>query len=146
MPQSAEVRKSYIRQWYITNRDKVLAHQRKYQAANRAHVKKQQRRTYLLRTFGLTEEQFVAMCEEQQYRCAICGIDKPGGSGQWNIDHDHVTGKVRRLLCLVCNVGLGWYERTVDRHDLFRAYLVQFKEVDGMEAFASFSDRDKEEV
>ena len=40
--------------------------------------------------------------------CAICGRPpKPGGL-RLNIDHDHVTGNVRGLLCAPCNRMLGW--------------------------------------
>jgi hypothetical protein len=48
------------------------------------------------------------MLVEQNYRCAICGTDKP--TGKWvvfAVDHCHVTGKVRGLLCNECNRGMG---------------------------------------
>jgi hypothetical protein len=41
----------------------------------------------------------------QNAQCAIC--DTPTHPLKLNIDHDHVTGKVRGLLCTACNSGLG---------------------------------------
>ena len=37
--------------------------------------------------------------------CAVCG--KGARKRKLNVDHDHVTGKVRGLLCTRCNITLG---------------------------------------
>ena len=52
---------------------------------------------------------------EQDGKCAICGTDKPGGMGDWHLDHDHAYPKNdkrgwRGLLCHRCNFDLGVYE------------------------------------
>lgn len=40
--------------------------------------------------------------------CAICGsTDTQWSVGTWHTDHNHETGKVRGLLCQMCNTGLG---------------------------------------
>ncbi len=48
------------------------------------------------------------MLAAQGGRCAlfrICGSVHPGGKwNRWHVDHDHVTGKVRSLLCNDCNL------------------------------------------
>lgn len=60
--------------------------------------------------YGVTPEQFKTMWREQGGRCAICAKSLNEGAGKHAIDHDHETGLVRALLCISCNVGLGWFE------------------------------------
>lgn len=65
-------------------------------------------RARTLRAYGLTEADWDGFIKRQKNRCAVCRTDKPGGRGErWHIDHDHVTGQVRGLLCGKCNSGIG---------------------------------------
>lgn len=65
---------------------------------------------HLKKKYGLTQTDYDALCDKQEHRCAICGAQKADDSGkEWNVDHDHKTGKVRGLLCRRCNGGLGWF-------------------------------------
>jgi hypothetical protein len=59
-----------------------------------------------LNRYGLTHEAFLRMLADQGDRCAICRTAEPTGIG-WCVDHDHVTGQVRGVLCDYCNQGLG---------------------------------------
>lgn len=54
------------------------------------------------------------MLSAQGDLCAICGKQATGtgtrgGPPRFHVDHDHVTGKVRGLLCGGCNIGLGGF-------------------------------------
>lgn len=49
------------------------------------------------RTYGITEEEFAAIWAAQGERCYICRREVH--SKRPAVDHDHVTGKVRGLLC-----------------------------------------------
>lgn len=64
-----------------------------------------------LERYGLTIEQHDVMLAGQDGLCAICGNPpNPDGvraSSRLHADHDHVTGKVRALLCNSCNNGIG---------------------------------------
>ncbi|WP_246323854.1 endonuclease VII domain-containing protein [Petropleomorpha daqingensis] len=63
-------------------------------------------RTYhLKRRYGITAEDADAMLAEQDGLCAICGVAPAA-----HVDHDHVTGAVRQLLCFNCNGGLGQFK------------------------------------
>ena len=54
----------------------------------------------------MTLEAFWEMVNTQNGRCAICDIFK---GNTLAVDHDHVTGRVRQLLCTSCNTGLGQF-------------------------------------
>lgn len=60
------------------------------------------RNFHLKRRYGITAEQFDAMAAAQGGLCLLCRARPPK-----HVDHDHLTGKVRGLLCSGCNQGLG---------------------------------------
>jgi hypothetical protein len=69
------------------------------------------RRKMVLRRYGLTVEQFDNMLKEQKGLCYMC--HKPNITNRaFHVDHNHTTGKVRKLLCHRCNNGLRFIEDT----------------------------------
>ena len=51
------------------------------------------------------------MYAAQDGKCAICAKGAEDElHGVFSVDHDHVTGAVRALLCRPCNLGLGKFE------------------------------------
>lgn len=68
-----------------------------------------QRAWMLKHRFDLTVEQYDAMLEKQGGVCGMCGQTCSSGR-RLAVDHDHQTGRVRGLLCVRCNRGLGAYE------------------------------------
>ncbi len=84
-------------------------------------------RNHNLEKFGLTHDDYLQMFENQDGKCAICQTDDPGkGLKNFNIDHDHNTGKNRALLCRHCNTALGGFK---DDPNLLR------KAIDYLESF-----------
>lgn len=86
------------------------------------------RRYKLKVNFGITLEQYNEMFEQQDGCCAICretesGV-KHGRLIDLSVDHDHVTGEVRRLLCGSCNKGLGFF---MDSPDLLAAAILYLR-------------------
>jgi hypothetical protein len=67
------------------------------------------RRRSLLAAFGITLEQYDEMLAAQGGGCAICGRACLTGRAL-AVDHDHETGVVRALLCVICNRYLGVVE------------------------------------
>lgn len=66
---------------------------------------------HVKRKYGLTQEQYLQMLEEQNGVCAIClnpenKVHKGNQKSMLSVDHDHETGAVRGLLCDRCNTGL----------------------------------------
>lgn len=54
------------------------------------------------RRFGLDPEGYETLLRTQKGKCAICRKKR-----KLVVDHDHVTGRVRGLLCQPCNMGIG---------------------------------------
>lgn len=60
---------------------------------------------YIKSRYGITVEEYSKMYDDQKGLCAICGKDN--GDIRLHVDHCHTTGKVRGLLCFLCNSALG---------------------------------------
>ncbi len=80
------------------------------------------KRTARAKKFGLTLEEYDDLLDGHE-RCPICLSTEPGGQGDWHIDHDHETGKVRGLLCSRCNLALGHLKDNVASMTRMQAYL-----------------------
>ena len=69
------------------------------------------RNSWLKRQYGISLAEYEEMLRKQNGLCAICNLPERrvvnGTKFQLNVDHNHNTGKVRGLLCFVCNTALG---------------------------------------
>lgn len=68
------------------------------------------RAKYFKKTYGITMEDYELKLSRQNGLCGICKTDKPGGRGNFHVDHCHKTGVVRGLLCMACNIALGKFK------------------------------------
>lgn len=113
------------RRYYAAHREKMREQQRVWRelnpdrvmARNQASAEKR-RWQALARDHGLTPDAFLELWRQQDGRCAICRRQLAAramsrkeagsaGSPQSHVDHCHKTGRIRGLLCLHCNHGLG---------------------------------------
>lgn len=93
-----------------------------YSKVHREKRNKYYRRRNLLWRHGLTEEEYEAKLFDQSGVCMICL--KPDEKGRrLYVDHNHETGKIRGLLCLRCNVGLGSFRDADELLDRAADYL-----------------------
>lgn len=70
---------------------------------------------HLLRKLNKTEEDYVALRELQNGRCAICGrLSNNKHTDKLYWDHDHETNEPRGLLCSRCNSGLGFFSDNLE--------------------------------
>ncbi|SRR6266446_2593177 len=84
---------------------------RRWREANPERNKKIQRKGHLKWKFGITLEEYNAMFASQGGRCAICGRTE---ETELSIDHSHVTGNNRGLLCRQCNAALGAFGDSIE--------------------------------
>lgn len=82
-------------------------------------VRREARSVHLRNKYGLTLEAYDVRVEAQGGRCAAC--DTP--TEHLLVDHDHVTGEVRDLLCNGCNCSLGHAGDSIERLRQLIAYL-----------------------
>lgn len=79
--------------------------------------------------FGVTREDFQKMKDAQDNLCAICGTSDPRGRGEFHIDHCHITGKLRGLLCSPCNLALGGFKDSPAILNKALEYLAKYKTI-----------------
>lgn len=110
------------RKYYENNRDKFNARRIRYKSISK--------NCYLKRTYGMTLEQYNRLLHEQLSRCAICGSDNPKSfkNVSFHVDHDHITGKVRGLLCSNCNMALGLLKDDISILSKTIIYLTKHKD------------------
>jgi Recombination endonuclease VII len=98
------------------HRDKVRARERK---ASRARDAMTRRKHRLRCVYGISLEEYDAMLDRQGGVCAICK-KKPDEGKVLFVDHCHMTGMVRGLLCHKCNMVLAFGN---DDPDILRAAI-----------------------
>ena len=75
--------------------------------------------------FGISEEEYIKMSDAQGNRCAICGVHQLELEKRMAVDHSHKTGKIRGLLCMHCNLGIGHLQDSVDLLEKAQKYLLE---------------------
>lgn len=91
------------------NQEQIKISKEKWRKENE-ELDKNIRRKWKLRTkYGISENDYNRIFENQEGRCAICGKHQSELEKRLYIDHDHLTNRVRGLLCDGCNFGLGHF-------------------------------------
>tara|TARA_R110002074_G_scaffold209979_1_gene378986 strand:- start:132 stop:602 length:471 start_codon:yes stop_codon:yes gene_type:complete len=139
MPQTNKEKKAvYAKEYYIINKEvlatknkeyreknkeKIYAKNKEYKEKNKEYIKayrkqniekeRQQQADYKRKKkYGISPEEYNYMIKEQNNKCKICLVDflYDKTSTKPFVDHCHTTNKVRGLLCLHCNTGLGYFK------------------------------------
>jgi hypothetical protein len=97
------------RVYRAANRDRLLIYQRERGAL----LRDDSREKKLIKIYGMTADDYALRLAAQNGVCAICrGAERlrdkrTGELRRMAVDHDHVSGSVRGLLCATCNTLLG---------------------------------------
>lgn len=97
----------------------------KYIAKRRANMGQDGRYIFKLKNvYGITKEQYDQILKDQGNMCAVCETNEPMGNGKrFHVDHDHETNEIRGLLCVRCNLGLGYLQDKVENIEKALTYL-----------------------
>lgn len=108
--------------WRLANREKVAADARRYRKRHKARLKtlrkawviknrqkiRRQKRASRIRLCGMTVQQYNDLLRSQRGRCFICRRKPTGRWKRLTVDHCHRTKLVRGLLCVACNLAVGY--------------------------------------
>lgn len=91
--------------WKLANPDQTSL------MKSKSHFKnsRSDRNRMLKLAYGITQDRYEEILKSQNYKCAVCGRDNSGTTRAFNlsVDHNHVTGEIRGLLCHPCNSASG---------------------------------------
>src|SRR2546425_7235207 len=107
--------KKYQRKWYEANREKINKRHREYNRVHKENLRKYDAERYQKLQLGIKEYRWgkIGLNSKEAVRIYqsvnICGIcNEPNISGKnKQLDHDHITMKIRGVLCNNCNNMLG---------------------------------------
>lgn len=85
------------KKWRSENREQVNATVRAYAKRPERMLKNR------LKYYEITPEEYLEMIKLQDNKCKLCFKSPPTSRRPLVVDHNHVTGKVRGLLCYGCN-------------------------------------------
>ena len=106
--------------YYTKNKEKILAQQKLYKLANPELTKRHALNKHFRKKYGITLEERNLLLRSQNFLCAICGNPEEMNRNL-AVDHDHKTGRVRGLLCFICNA------KVLPAIELYSALLVKAK-------------------
>ncbi len=101
-------RKQAMKEYYANNKDK---------SKNRM----------LIRNYGISLEDYNKMLFEQNGNCYIGEKHYTEQKKSLSVDHCHITGNIRKLLCSNCNTSLGLLKEDIDRVKKLIEYIEENK-------------------
>jgi superfamily II helicase len=90
-------------EWQRNNKDRFRANQKKF--ANKESTKRYRKDWQLKKNFNISIEEYERLVKKQKGKCGICKKED-----SLHVDHNHISGAVRGLLCSPCNLALGLFK------------------------------------
>ena len=115
--------KCYKKDFYHKNKLRLCEYHRRYRKLHPEIMSKIGRRNNIKQMYGITMKDYELMLNTQNGRCIICERDFMENKTKICIDHNHVTGKVRGLLCNSCNIFIGFLEGKELLYNKAKEYL-----------------------
>lgn len=109
---------------YRQHSPEIKRHQKIYRDKNKEYFLDKA----LMQAHKLTREQYNEMLEQQNSTCPGCLRLQSEFKKKFAVDHDHVTGKIRKLLCYNCNILLGHARDSIEVLQNLINYLNEFRD------------------
>jgi len=120
----------YNKKYYEEHKEQQLEHSKHWREQHPKQLAKIMRINHYRHKYSCTILDYVNQLNLQNGCCLICGRTDNYNRKHFDIDHDHITGKMRGLLCTACNMLVGRIEND------YKAYTkVQFEQVQNYLAF-----------
>jgi hypothetical protein len=115
-----EAKSIAARQHYLRYSEKIKAYEREYNLKNKEKISIKNKRDraanpnlsrirHLKTNYNLTLDEYIKLLAVQDGVCFLCKKSCP--TYKWlAVDHNHKTNKIRKLLCIKCNVGVSSLE------------------------------------
>jgi 23S rRNA G2445 N2-methylase RlmL len=124
MPHKDSIKsKQYQKKYYFKNREKKIK-ARKLLYMNTPYDVRLAKNNALRHAYKITVEDYDKKLKEQNYCCAICNRNRDIFKRNLSVDHNHKTGEVRGLLCVICNTNVGVVE---DKLEMIQKYLKKYR-------------------
>jgi hypothetical protein len=109
----------------VTNDEKEAprSYNKRYHKIHSVRLRANARRAHLKRFYNITPEEFDAMVMAQNGRCGICDVELELNTHKTHVDHNHLTGQVRGVLCCRCNWRVGLFENSPAIMDKVRKWI-----------------------
>lgn len=111
---------------YAANPEKARKRSKEWSEANPEKHRKSAKNCELKAHYGVSLPEFEAMKSAQGGKCAICEASLTEGKRGAHLDHCHKTGKVRAVLCALCNLGIGYFKDSPTHLRAAADYLERF--------------------
>ena len=103
---------AYMKEYREKNKEQIAAYAKEYNEKNKEQLALY-KKEWNIKKYGLSLEDYNNMLDKQNHNCEICSVSFL--DNKHFIDHCHTTNKVRGLLCLNCNTGLGHFKDNTER-------------------------------
>ena len=113
------------KRYYQKNKKKVFErHLRWYHSVKNDPEFKEKKKWYAVKSrYGITKQDYYKLLEKQFHCCAICLRHEDEFKKDLFIDHCHMTGQIRGLLCPSCNPFLGADEDLISKLERAKEYV-----------------------